>query len=273
MLRTVLATIDPRHGAAAAAVPAQTRTQGFGRDRRGLVQRRRQQRSRVVLRGARGDRVGRQPSRRRRRPQRRHPRPRMGSRRRARPREDRRLCGHRRGGTARRVRRAVVTTGGSVRAEGPDGGADGQLVGQLRDPGAAHGAADVQHQQRRDLDRGFPRHREVSRAQRRRDARATSRRHSRRDDQRRRDASISTGDRWDGAGLDVETHNGGIRMTPARTLLGRARNRDDQRARQHRFSGAVQGTFGRSLNTTLGAGGAKIRAITTNGGVTIRRRL
>ena len=39
------------------------------------------------------------------------------------------------------------------------------------------------------------------------------------------------------------------------------------------FPVTVQGSFHKQLNTTLGAGGARIRAITTNGGVTIRRRL
>ena len=38
------------------------------------------------------------------------------------------------------------------------------------------------------------------------------------------------------------------------------------------FPVTVQGRFDRRLNTTLGSGGAKVRAITTNGGVTIRRR-
>jgi hypothetical protein len=81
-----------------------------------------------------------------------------------------------------------------------------------------------------------------------------------------------TGDHWDGAGLDVETHNGGIRLTlpanysaelEAATTHGRV-NVD--------FPMTVQGSIGRTLTTTLGAGGAKLRAITTNGGVSIRRR-
>lgn len=80
------------------------------------------------------------------------------------------------------------------------------------------------------------------------------------------------GDRWDGAGLDVETRNGGIRMSvpehysadlEAGTTNGRV---------SIDFPITVQGTFRKQLNTTLGAGGARIRAITTNGGVSIRRR-
>jgi hypothetical protein len=38
------------------------------------------------------------------------------------------------------------------------------------------------------------------------------------------------------------------------------------------FPVTVQGRMSRHITTTLGAGGAKLRAITTNGGVSIRRR-
>ena len=81
-----------------------------------------------------------------------------------------------------------------------------------------------------------------------------------------------TGDRWDGAGLDVETHNGGIRMTlPEHYSAALETETTNGRVRID-FPVQVQGTIGRRLNTTLGAGGAKIRAVTTNGGVTIQRR-
>lgn len=80
------------------------------------------------------------------------------------------------------------------------------------------------------------------------------------------------GDRWDGAGLDVETHNGGVRMTlpdnysavlDTGTVNGRV-NID--------FPVTIQGRLSDHITTTLGSGGAKIRAVTTNGGVTIRKR-
>jgi hypothetical protein len=38
------------------------------------------------------------------------------------------------------------------------------------------------------------------------------------------------------------------------------------------FPITVQGRIGRHITTTLGAGGPKIRAMTNNGGVTIRQR-
>jgi DUF4097 and DUF4098 domain-containing protein YvlB len=81
-----------------------------------------------------------------------------------------------------------------------------------------------------------------------------------------------TGDRWDGAGLDVETHNGGIRMTLPEHYSAALETGTTNGGVKIDFPVPVQGTVGRRLNTTLGAGGAKIRAITTNGGVTIRRR-
>jgi hypothetical protein len=80
------------------------------------------------------------------------------------------------------------------------------------------------------------------------------------------------GDRWDGAGLDVETHNGGVRVSlpdnysavlDTGTVNGRI-NVD--------FPVTVQGRLTDRFTTTLGSGGARVRVITTNGGVTIRRR-
>ena len=126
---------------------------------------------------------------------------------------------------ARRIVSGVrlTTTGGSVRAEGPDGGARRPLVGQLRDPGAAHGAADAQHQQRRDLDRRTstaPRSfAPTTAASRSTTSPATS--------AARRPTAACTidlaGDRWDGAGLDVETRNGGIRMSCPNTTRPRSK--------------------------------------------------
>ena len=80
-----------------------------------------------------------------------------------------------------------------------------------------------------------------------------------------------TGDRWDGAGLDVETRNGGIRMTlpehySAALETGTTNGGSD------RFPRHGAGTIRPSPEHHAGRRGAKIRAITTNGGVTIRRR-
>jgi DUF4097 and DUF4098 domain-containing protein YvlB len=80
------------------------------------------------------------------------------------------------------------------------------------------------------------------------------------------------GDRWDGAGLDVETRNGGIKLT-----LPKGYSAELDAATAHgRISidlpVTVNGEIGRQLTTTLGSGGPTLRAVTTNGGVTVKER-
>ncbi len=81
-----------------------------------------------------------------------------------------------------------------------------------------------------------------------------------------------SGARYDGEGLDLETTNGGVHLTvperysadlETRTVNGRVRVD---------FPVTVQGRIGRELRTRLGDGGALIRVVTTNGGVSIERR-
>jgi len=80
------------------------------------------------------------------------------------------------------------------------------------------------------------------------------------------------GDRWDGLGLDVSTHNGGIKLTlPERYSAELETGTVNGRVTTD-FPITVQGRLNREIHTTLGSGGVKIRAMTTNGGVTIRRR-
>ena len=80
------------------------------------------------------------------------------------------------------------------------------------------------------------------------------------------------GDHWDGQGLDVETRNGGVKLAlPAQYSAALETSTVNGRIRVD-FPMTVQGQIGRELSTTLGAGGAKIRAVTTNGGVSIERR-
>ena len=80
------------------------------------------------------------------------------------------------------------------------------------------------------------------------------------------------GDHWDGQGLDVETHNGGITMSVPEQYSAALETSTVNGRISVDFPVTVQGRIGRELSTTLGAGGAKIRAVTTNGGVRIRRR-
>jgi hypothetical protein len=80
------------------------------------------------------------------------------------------------------------------------------------------------------------------------------------------------GDRWEGGGLDVETRNGGIRMlVPDRYSAELETGTVNGRVRID-FPVTVRGTIGRDIRTTLGSGGARVRVVTRNGGVTIERR-
>jgi hypothetical protein len=81
-----------------------------------------------------------------------------------------------------------------------------------------------------------------------------------------------TGDHWDGQGLDVETRNGGIRMTMPDHYSAALETATTHGRISIDFPVSVQGRIGRELTTTLGAGGARVRAITTNGGVSIKRK-
>jgi DUF4097 and DUF4098 domain-containing protein YvlB len=81
-----------------------------------------------------------------------------------------------------------------------------------------------------------------------------------------------TGERWDGMGLDVSTHNGGIKLTVPERYSAELETGTTNGRVSTDFPVIVQGRFDRQLNTTLGSGGVKIRAMTTNGGVTIHRR-
>jgi DUF4097 and DUF4098 domain-containing protein YvlB len=81
-----------------------------------------------------------------------------------------------------------------------------------------------------------------------------------------------SGDHWDGAGLDVETLNGGIRMTLPKGFSAQLEAGTTHGRVSVDFPITVTGTIGRRLDTTLGSGGPRLRAVTTNGGVTIRQR-
>jgi DUF4097 and DUF4098 domain-containing protein YvlB len=81
-----------------------------------------------------------------------------------------------------------------------------------------------------------------------------------------------TGDHWDGTGLDVETRNGGINLNLPKGFSAQLEAGTTHGRVSIDFPVTVQGLIGRHIETTLGSGGPKLRAITTNGGVTIRQR-
>jgi len=79
------------------------------------------------------------------------------------------------------------------------------------------------------------------------------------------------GTRWDGAGLDVETTNGGVTLHVPSDYSAELETGTVNGGIDIGFPITVQGRIGKRLTTTLGEGGAMVRAVTTNGGVRIVR--
>ena len=81
-----------------------------------------------------------------------------------------------------------------------------------------------------------------------------------------------TGDRWQGAGLDVETTNGGVVLEVPAGYSARLETGTTHGGYEIDFPVTVQGRVDRRrLSVDLGDGGPTIRAMTTNGGVSVRR--
>lgn len=77
------------------------------------------------------------------------------------------------------------------------------------------------------------------------------------------------GDHWDGSGMDVETRNGGVKVSIPEGYSAELETGTVNGRIEIDFPVTVQGQLGRSIETTLGSGGAPIRVKTRNGGVTI----
>ena len=80
-----------------------------------------------------------------------------------------------------------------------------------------------------------------------------------------------TGDTWQGAGLDLETRNGGVRLRIPENYSARLETATVNGGIDVDFPVTVQGRLGREFSTTLGDGGPLVRAETTNGQVRITR--
>lgn len=80
-----------------------------------------------------------------------------------------------------------------------------------------------------------------------------------------------TGKKWKGEGLDVVSTNGGVDLEIPEDYSAVLETGTVNGGIQVDFPVTVQGRIGKSLNATLGDGGAKIRVKTTNGGVRIYR--
>lgn len=81
-----------------------------------------------------------------------------------------------------------------------------------------------------------------------------------------------TGDRWSGEGLDVTTTNGGVEVAIPANYNARLETGTTNGGMDIGFPITIQGRLNRRLTTQLGDGGPLVRVMTTNGGVTLRRR-
>ena len=80
-----------------------------------------------------------------------------------------------------------------------------------------------------------------------------------------------TGDRWDGEQLDVQTTNGGVNMTMPENYSAHLETGTVNGNISVDFPITVQGRITKELSVNIGSGGPIIRAITTNGGVRVRK--
>src|SRR5215468_9470431 len=80
------------------------------------------------------------------------------------------------------------------------------------------------------------------------------------------------GNGWDGEGMDVMTTNGGVSMSIPENYSARLETGTVNGGVKTDFPITLQGEVKRELSLDLGAGGQTIRAMTTNGGVSIKRK-
>lgn len=79
------------------------------------------------------------------------------------------------------------------------------------------------------------------------------------------------GDRWDGEELDVKTTNGGVNMTMPENYSAHLETGTVNGNISVDFPVTVQGRITKELSVNIGSGGPTIRAMTTNGGVRVKR--
>jgi hypothetical protein len=80
-----------------------------------------------------------------------------------------------------------------------------------------------------------------------------------------------TGDRWDGDSLDVSTTNGGVVMTVPENYSANLQTGTVNGSVSVDFPVTVQGKLNKQIALNLGSGGATVKAMTTNGGVHLKR--
>lgn len=85
--------------------------------------------------------------------------------------------------------------------------------------------------------------------------------------------SISlTGSRWEGSGMDARTTNGPLSISIPSEYSAHLEAGTTNGPLSVGFPITVSGRIGRNISTDLGSGGATVRAETTNGPLSIRRR-
>ena len=81
-----------------------------------------------------------------------------------------------------------------------------------------------------------------------------------------------TGSRWDGTGLEAETRNGSVRLAVPEQYSAQLETGTVNGSIRTDIPVTLSGRISRTLSIPLGGGGRTIRAMTTNGSVTITRR-
>jgi len=80
-----------------------------------------------------------------------------------------------------------------------------------------------------------------------------------------------SGDRWDGESLDVSTTNGGVVMSVPENYSANLQTGTVNGSVDVDFPVTVQGKISKQIAVNLGSGGPTVKAMTTNGGVKIKK--
>jgi DUF4097 and DUF4098 domain-containing protein YvlB len=80
------------------------------------------------------------------------------------------------------------------------------------------------------------------------------------------------GTRWDGEGMNVKTMNGGVNLVVPENYSARLETSTVNGGMRIDIPVTVQGKIEKELSIDLGSGGPTVRATTTNGGVSIKRK-
>lgn len=77
------------------------------------------------------------------------------------------------------------------------------------------------------------------------------------------------GNQWEGKGLDVTTTNGGITWTLPRDYSAQLFTSTNMGGIRTGLPVTKTGMFHKEITANLGKGGAPVRAVTTNGGISV----